>query len=258
MIRFADDIAILTELKKDLERVMNGLDTVLREEYKMKINRNKTKVMKCSKRKNEGTMEIKLGNETLSEVDEFCYLGSKITSDGGSVQDIKSRLAQARKAYERKRTLLTSEIGLEVRKSFLKSFVWSIALYGCETWTIGVQEKRRLEASEMLCYRRMLKVRWIDHVTNQEVLNKIGEGRNVWQNLKKRRDKFVGHILKQSGIVNRTLEGRVEGKNCRGRPRLCFINQNVKDVGCKKYSEMKRLAQDRKDWRAASNQSDAY
>ena len=134
--------------------------------------------------------------------------------------------------------------------------MWSIAFYGCETWIIGAQENRRLEAFEMWCYRRILKVRWVDHVTNEEILNKIGERRNFWQNLKKRRDKFVGHILRHPGLVNRTLEGRVEGKNARGRPRLCFINQIVKDVGCKKYSEMKRLAQNRKAWRAASNQSE--
>ena len=71
MLRFADDIVILTESERDLECLMNGLDTVLNEEYKMKINRNKTKVMRCSRKKNEGEMNIKLGNETLSEVDDF-------------------------------------------------------------------------------------------------------------------------------------------------------------------------------------------
>ena len=131
----------------------------------------------------------------------------------------------------------------------------SVALYGSETWTIRSAERKRIEAFEMWCYRRMLKVRWVDRVTNVEILNRIGEKRALWHNLTKRRDRLIGHILRHSGLVNMVLEGSVWGKNGRGRPRLEYDKQIQLDVGCGSYVEMKRLAQDRLAWRAASNQS---
>ena len=131
--------------------------------------------MECSLTKSGDAEGIRLGNETLKVIDEFCYLASKITYDGRSSEDIKCRLAMARKAFVKKRNLLTSNIDLSVRKSFLKVFVWSVALYGSETWTINSLDKKRIEAFEMWCYRRMLKIKWVDHVTNEEVLNRIGE-----------------------------------------------------------------------------------
>ena len=164
-------------------------------------------------------------------------------------------MAQAKKAFLQKRNLLTSNIDLGIRKSFLKAFVWSVALYGSETWTIGAAEKRRIEAFEMWCYRRMMKIRWVDRVTNEEVLRRVGEERCFWRLLMKRRDRLVGHIQRHPGIASLVMEGRFEDRNCRGRPRLEYVKQIAADVGCSSYVAMKRLAQDREAWRAASNQS---
>ena len=71
----------------------------------------------------------------------------------------------------------------------------------------------------------------------------------------KRRDRLIGHILRHPGIASLVMEGRVEDKNCRGRPRLEYVKQIASDVGCGSYVEMKRLAQDREAWRSASSQS---
>ena len=141
----------------------------------MNINKSKTRVMECSRIKSGDAERIRLGNERLKVVEDFCYLGSKITADGRSREDIKWRLAIVKKAFLKKRNLLTSNININVRKSFLKVFVWSVALYGSETWTINSVDKKRIEAFEMWCYRRMLKIRWVDRVTNEEVLNRVGE-----------------------------------------------------------------------------------
>lgn len=254
-IRFADDIVVLSESGTNLENMLNGMDSILKNNYGMSINKNKTKVMECSRIKRGDAKCIKLGNEKLKEVDQFCYLGSIIASDCRSNNDIKCRIAQARKAFLKKRDLLRANIDLKVRKSFLKMFVWSVALYGSETWTISSAEKRRIEAFEMWCYRRMLKIRWVDKVTNEEVLKRIGEKRSLWRILTKRRDRLVGHILRHEGLVKMVLEGSVWGKNTVGRPRLEYSKQIQKDVGCSNYVEMKRLAQDRLAWRVALNQS---
>lgn len=254
-LRFADDIVILSESARDLEIVLNGMDVVLKNEYKMSINKSKTKFMECSRKRSGKANDIRLGSEKLDEVDGFSYLGSRITWDCRSIGDIKCRLVQARKAFVKKRNLLTSNIDLNVRKLFLKTFVWSVALYGSETWTIGKQERQRIEAFEMWCYRRMLKIRWVDKVTNVEVLNRIGEKRCLWKTLTKRRDRLIGHVLRHEGLVSLAFEGGVWGKNGVGRPRLAYGKQIQIDVGCNNYVGMKRLAQDRVKWRAASNQS---
>lgn len=257
MLRFADDIVVLAESKEDLEEILNGMDSVMKREYHLKINRNKTKALKCGKGDGEEDTDIQihLGDQILPAVGNFNYLGSKITKDGRSREDIKSRIAQAKKAFMKKRDLLESKINLGVRKKLLKTLIWSIALYGCETWTVGGPEKKRIEAFEMWCYRRMMKIRWSDKVRNEDVLERVGEERSIWKTIVRRRTRLVGHILRHPGIVNTAIEGSIEGKNCRGRPRQEYVAQIIQDVGCERYVEMKRLAQNRKKWRSASNQS---
>ena len=122
-LRFADDIVILSDSGEDLEEVLNGMEFILKSNYGMRINRNKTKVMECSRTKVGEAKGIRLGNEILKEVDQFSYLGSRITSDCRSKQNIKCRLAQARKAFLKKKDLLRSSIDLNIRKSFLKVFI---------------------------------------------------------------------------------------------------------------------------------------
>ena len=111
-------------------------------EYNMKINKKKTKVMKCPKIINRIKMNVRLQGTKLEEVEEFCYLGSIIKKDNRSKGDVKSRLAQAKNAFAEKIQLLISSIHIGIRKQFLNAYVWSIALYGCETWTIGEKERK--------------------------------------------------------------------------------------------------------------------
>ena len=98
-----------------------------------------------------------------------------------------------------------------------------------------------------------MKIRWVDRVTNEKLLRLVGEERCFWRLLMKGRDRFVGHILGHPGIASLVMEGRVEDKNCRGGPRLEYVIQIASDVVCGSYVELKRLAQDREAWTAASN-----
>ncbi|XP_068085972.1 uncharacterized protein [Anabrus simplex] len=191
------------------------MDRVLRKEYNMKINKSKTKVMECSRKKSGEAGNTRLRNGVLKE---YCYLGSKITNDGRSKEDIKCRLTQARKSFLNQRNLRISNIDIGIRKTFMKAFVWNMALYGCETWTITNSERKRMEAVEMWCYRRMLKVRWIHGITNGKILNQIGERRSIWLNLARRKDRMIGHVLRHPGVEQLVFEGSAGGKSGRGRP----------------------------------------
>ena len=74
-------------------------------------------------------------------------------------------------------------------------------MYGCETWTIGEAERKRLGTFEMWCNRRMMNINWMDRITNEEVLGRIEEKRTLWKNLKKRRGQMMEHTPRQGWIA---------------------------------------------------------
>ena len=101
----------------------------------------------------------------------------------------------------------------------------------------------------------MMKIKWIDRVSNEGVLRRVEEKRCLEKTSRRRRNNFVGHIMRHDGLMKTIVEGQVEGKKGKGRLRMTYIGQGIKDVKQKKYVSMKRLADRREAWRAASNQS---
>jgi hypothetical protein len=254
MVRSADDIAVLAESEQDLIATLDEMETTLSTTYNMNINKAKTKILVVSRQ--GGQAHCTLGGERLENEASFTYLGGKITSDGRSKSEVISRINQAKTAFNKKRNLFTCNgINMQLRKHLVKTFVWSVLLYGSDTWTLGEAEKR-IVAFEMWYYRRMLKIPWVDRVTNEEVLWNIEEEKPGLRNImRKRRDVWVGHLIRHEGLIKTILEDAVEGKNARGRPRLEYIDQILEDTGCPTYKALKRLAEDREGWRAAANQS---
>ena len=110
--------------------------------------------------------------------------------------EIKCRIAMAKAAFNKKRTLFTSTLDLELRKKLVKCYVWSIALYGAETWTLREMDQKHLEIFEMWCWRRMEKISWADHVRNEDVLLTVKEQRNVLHEIRKRKANWIVHILR--------------------------------------------------------------
>lgn len=255
MLRFADDIAIVAQDKRSLERALNTLHDILRNEYDMEINKVKTEVMICSK---EPEIEsVRLENSALKQVKRFKYLGSIISEDGKDREDIKRRIREAKAIFMSKRHLFSSDsLKLDMRKRLIKSCIWSIALYGSETWTIGKVEERAINAFEVWCWRRMLRVKWTDRVTNEEVFQRAEEERCLMNILKDRRHSWIGHIIRHNEFTLSILEGIVTGQRGRGRPRLQYLKQITKDLGVQSYIQLKRLALDRKGWRAANQSND--
>jgi len=120
-----------------------------------------------------------IDQKQVENVESFQYLGSILTNDGRGTCEIKCRIAMAKAAFNKKRALFASTLDLELRKKLVKCYIWSIALYGAETWTLRAVDQKHLESFEMRCWRRMEKISWTDRVRNEEVLLRVKEQTNI-------------------------------------------------------------------------------
>jgi hypothetical protein len=108
------------------------------------------------------------------------------------------------------RALFTSTLDLELRKKLVKCYIWSIAIYGVENWTLRAVEQKQLESFEMWCRRRTEKIIWNDHVRNKEVLLRVKEHRNILHEIRKRKANSIGHILRRNRLLQRITEGKIK------------------------------------------------
>ena len=108
------------------------------------------------------------------------------------------------------------KLTISLKTRLLKYFVWSVLLYGCETWTLTTKTKQRIEVGEMWFYRRILHIPWTTHQTNKKVLQKMNQKRNLLHCIEKRQLEFVGHVICKEKIENLALSGRLLGKCARG------------------------------------------
>ena len=107
----------------------------------------------------------------------------------------------AKAAFNNKRNLFTSTLDLELRKMLVKYYVWSIAVYGAETWTLRAKDQKHLESFEMWCWRRMEKISWTDHVRNEEVILRVKEQTNILHEIRKGKANWIGHILHRNCLL---------------------------------------------------------
>jgi hypothetical protein len=125
--------------------------------------------------------------------------------------DIFTWSAVAKAAFNKKRILFTSKLDFELRKKLVKCYVWSIALYGAETWTLRVVDQKHLESFQMWCWRSMEKISWSDHVRNEDVLLTVKEQRNFLHEIRNRKANGIGHILRRNCLLQRVTKWKIQG-----------------------------------------------
>jgi hypothetical protein len=157
----------------------------------------------------------------------------------------------AKAAFNKKRALFTSTLDLGLRKKLVKCYIWSIALYGAETWTLWAVDQKHLESFEMWCWRRMEKINLTDHVRNEEVLLRVKEQRNILHEIRKWKANWIGHILCRNCLLQWVIEGKIKvGKEVtgrRGRKHRKLLDDLKERRG---YSHLKEEDLDRTMWRA--------
>ena len=166
----------------------------------MEISAEKTKLM--TNNTNSINTEIKVNGQKLETVTSFDYLSSVIT-DEGSKPEILSRMAQATAAL--KPVWIDKSISLSSKIRLMRSLVTSTFLYACESWTLTAELQRRIQAMEMRCYCKILRISYKDHVTNEEVHAKIqqavGPHEDLLTILKRCKLQWYGHVSGSSGLT---------------------------------------------------------
>jgi len=142
-LKYADELVLMAKEETVLQDMTEKLIEIGRC-YGMETNVEKTKVMRISRQPSPVTNMI--DQKQLENVECFKYLGSALTSDGRCTCEIKSRIVMAKAAFNKKKTLFTSTLDLNLRKKLVKSYIWSKALYGAETWTLRVADQKYLES----------------------------------------------------------------------------------------------------------------
>ena len=90
-------------------------------------------------------------------------------------------------------------------------YIWSIALYGAETWTLRAVDEKQVESFEMWCWRRKEKISWTDHVRNEEVLLRVKDQRKILHEIHERKANWIGHILGRNSLLQEVIEGKIKG-----------------------------------------------
>ena len=236
MALFAEDEITINSMLEELNSSC--------EQYGMKINVKKTKAMVIGRKPRN--INVRANSEIIQQVDSFKYLGCTISSDMSCNQEVKMRIAIAKEAFNRRKNVFCGPMDIGLRKRLVKCFVWSVALYGAETWTLRRNEEKRLEAFEMWTWRKMERVKWTDKVRNEAVLKRVGEKRSILETIKKRKRNWLGHCLRRNCLLRDALEGMVEGRKVRGRKRYQLMD-DIKLTGS--YAITKRKAENRESWR---------
>ena len=156
--------------------------------------------------------------ETMETVRDFIFLGSKITPDGDCRHEVKRRWIFGRKAMTNLDSVLKSrDITLPTKVCLVKATVFPVVMYGCESWTIKKAERRRFDAFELWCCRRLLRVPWTARRSNQSILKEISPGCSLEGLMLKLKLHYFGHMMRRADSLEKTLMlGKIEGRRRRG------------------------------------------
>ena len=198
-LRYADDNTLMVESKEELK----GLLMKVKEESEkvgLKLNIHKTKIMASSP-----ITAWQIDGEKIETETDFILGGSKITADGDCIHEIKRRLLLGRKVMTDLVSILKSrDITLQTKVGLVKAMVFLVVMYGCESWTVKKAECRRIDAFELWCWRRLLRVPWTARRSNQSILKKISPEYSLEGLLLKLKLQYFGHLKQITDSLGKT------------------------------------------------------
>ena len=211
-LRYADDTTLMAESEEELRSLLMKVKEES-EKVGLKLNIQKTKVMASGP-----ITSWEIDGEIGDTVADFILGTSKITADGDCSHEIKRCLLLGRKVMTNLDSIFKSrDITLPTKVRVVKAMVFQVVMYGYESWTIKKAEHRRIDAFELWCWVRLLRVPWTARRSNQSILRKISPGCSLEGLMLKLKLQFFGHLMQRADSFEKTLMlGKIEGRRRRG------------------------------------------